>query len=97
VDNNLSNAIKYANRGTDVRIRLAEENEEIVLEFLTLSPKIEDTQGIFKAYQRENDVRGGFGLGLEIVYTICQKENVKISVSSSDAMTLFSYRFRKET
>ncbi|OYY54558.1 MAG: hypothetical protein B7Y52_07130 [Sulfurovum sp. 28-43-6] len=97
VDNNLSNAIKYANKGTDVKVRLAEENEEIVLEFLTLSPKIEDTQRIFKAYQRENDVRGGFGLGLEIVYTICQKENVKISVSSSDAMTLFSYRFRKET
>ena len=97
VDNNLSNAIKYANRGTDVKVRLTEENEEIVLEFLTLSPKIEDTQGIFKAYQRENDVRGGFGLGLEIVYTICQKGNVKISVRSSDAMTLFTYRFRKVT
>jgi signal transduction histidine kinase len=96
VDNNLSNAIKYANKGTDVKVRLQEEKEEIVLEFLTVSPKIEDTERIFKAYQRENDVRGGFGLGLEIVYTICQKENVKIYVQSSDEMTIFSYRFRKE-
>ncbi len=96
VDNNLSNAIKYANRGTDVKVILQEEKEEIVLKFLSISPKIEDIEGIFKAFQRENDVRGGFGLGLEIVYTICQKENVKIDVQSSDRMTVFSYRFRKE-
>ena len=96
IDNNLSNAIKYANRGTDVKVILIEEKEEIVLHFLTVSPKIEDTERIFKAFERENDVRGGFGLGLEIVYTICQKENVKIEVQSDDEMTVFSYRFRKE-
>jgi len=95
VDNNLSNAIKYANRGTDVKVVLQEEQEEIVLRFFSISPKIEDIEGIFKAFQRENDVRGGFGLGLEIVYTICQKENVKIEVQSNDKMTVFSYRFRK--
>lgn len=96
VDNNLSNAIKYANKGTDVKVVLKEEKEEILLKFLSISPKIEDTERIFKAYERENDVRGGFGLGLEIVYTICQKENVKIEVQSDDEMTVFSYRFRKE-
>jgi signal transduction histidine kinase len=96
VDNNLSNAIKYANRGTEVKVWLKEEKEDIVLSFLSISPKIEDVEGIFKAFQRENDVRGGFGLGLEIVYTICQKENVKIDVRSDDDMTIFSYRFRKD-
>jgi signal transduction histidine kinase len=96
VDNNLSNAIKYANRGTDVKVILKEEKEEIVLKFLSISPKIEDIEGIFKAFQRENDVRGGFGLGLEIVYSICQKENVKIEVQSNERMTVFSYRFGKE-
>ena len=96
IDNNLSNAIKYANRGTDVKVILIEEKEEIVLQFLTVSPKIEDTERIFKAFERENDVRGGFGLGLEIVYSICQKENVKIDVQSDDEMTIFSYKFKKE-
>ncbi len=96
IDNNLSNAIKYANRGTDVKVILKEEKEEIVLEFIGNSPKIEDTERIFKPFERENDVRGGFGLGLEIVYTICQKEHVKIDVRSDDEMTLFSYRFKKK-
>ncbi len=95
VDNNLSNAIKYANRGTDVKVVLREEKEEIVLEFVGCSPKIDDTERIFKPFERENDVRGGFGLGLEIVYTICQKEDVKIEVQSDDEMTVFSYSFKK--
>jgi len=96
IDNNLSNAIKYANRGTDIKVVLRKEKEEIVLEFIGNSPKIVDTERIFKPFERENDVRGGFGLGLEIVYTICQKENVTIDVKSDDAMTLFSYRFKKK-
>ena len=96
IDNNFSNAIKYANKGTDVKVILKEENEEIFLMFLTVSPKIQDVEGIFKAFHRENDVRGGFGLGLEIVYSICLKENVKIDVESDETMTVFSYRFRKE-
>ena len=96
IDNNLSNAIKYANRGTDVKVVLRKEKEEIVLEFVGNSPKIDDIERIFKPFERENDVRGGFGLGLEIVYTICQKEHVKIDVRSDDEMTLFSYRFKKK-
>lgn len=96
IDNNLSNAIKYANKGTDVKVILKVDKEEIILKFLSISPKIVDIEGIFKAFHRENDVRGGFGLGLEIVYTICQKENVKIEVNSDDKMTVFSYRFIKE-
>lgn len=96
VDNNLSNAIKYANKGTDVKVILRKENEDIVLKFISISPGIEDIEGIFKAFQRENDIRGGFGLGLEIVYTICQKEKVKIEVESDDEMTIFTYKFEKE-
>jgi len=95
VDNNLSNAIKYANRGTNVKVVLEEEKGEIVLKFIGNSPKIEDTDRIFRAFERENNVRGGFGLGLEIVYAICQKENVKIEVQSNDDLTQFIYRFRK--
>ena len=96
IDNNLSNAIKYANRGTDVKVVLRKEKGEIVLEFIGNSPKIVDTERIFKPFERENDVRGGFGLGLEIVYTICQKENVTIDVRSDDEITVFCYRFKKK-
>jgi len=95
IDNNLSNAIKYANKGTEVKVSLVQKKEETVLKFISISPKIEDTKSIFKAYRREDDVKGGFGLGLEIVYTICKKENIEIEVQSDDNITAFIYRFGK--
>ena len=95
VDNNLSNAIKYAFKETDIEIIL-EKEEEPVLKFITQSPKIDDTERIFKAFERENDVKGGFGLGLEIVYGIAQKEDIYIEVDSTDERTTFSYTFKKD-
>jgi len=41
-------------------------------------------------------VRGGFGLGLEIVYGIAQKENIDIEVDSTEERTIFSYTFKKD-
>jgi signal transduction histidine kinase len=96
IDNNLSNAIKYANKGTEVKVSLMQEKEKIVLKFLSISPKIEDIKGIFDAFKREDNVKGGFGLGLEIVYTICTKEHVEIDVESDDNITAFIYRFERE-
>lgn len=96
IDNNLSNAIKYANRDTNVKITLKEDSDKVVLTFMTHSPKIEDVERIFKAFERENDVKGGFGLGLEIVYAICNKENILIHVESNTEHTIFEYRFPKE-
>ncbi|MDD3591240.1 MAG: cache domain-containing protein [Sulfurovum sp.] len=95
IDNNLSNAIKYAKRGTDIRIELGEEEGDIMIRFVTHSRKIEDTKKIFEAFHREDKVKSGFGLGLEIVGEICEKEGITIDVVSSEAMTVFSYRFKK--
>ena len=95
IDNNLSNAIKFANKDTDVEVNLYQENEEIILSFLSKSPKIIDTDKIFEAFKRENNVKGGFGLGLEIVYSICKKENILIDLSSSDTNTIFKYIFKR--
>ena len=95
IDNNLSNAIKFANRHTDVKITLEETDEGVILRFLTHSPKIADTTRIFKAFEREDDVKGGFGLGLEIVYTICMKEKIQIDVESNENNTVFEYTFQR--
>jgi len=92
VDNNLSNAIKYANKNTDIEVRLKKEDELIVLEFLTHS-KIIDTKRIFEPFHQEEDVHGGFGLGLEIVGSICKKECVDFEVTSDGKMTIFRYNF----
>jgi signal transduction histidine kinase len=96
VDNNLSNAIKYANKNTKITVVLKKEDEKIVLEFLTHSKPIEDTKRIFEPFHQEEDRVGGFGLGLEIVGAICQKEKVSVEVNSDRNLTIFRYTFKSK-
>ena len=96
IDNNLSNAIKYAKRGTDITVELYEKEGDILIRFITYSKKIDDTQRIFEPFHREDEIKLGFGLGLEIVDEICKKENIEITVDSDERMTIFSYRFKRE-
>lgn len=95
IDNNLSNAIKYAKRGTNINIDLYEKDEDIIIRFITHSKMIEDTKKIFEAFHREDKVKAGFGLGLEIVGEICQKEGIQIDVDSTEELTIFSYRLKR--
>ena len=93
IDNNLSNAIKYAHKHSDITIRLKEEEERIILEFQTYSKQIEDTSRIFEPFHQEVASEGGFGLGLEIVHGICKKACVEVSVESGTEITIFRYLF----
>ena len=94
VDNNLSNAIKYAREHSYITITLSREGEEVVLEFLTQSRQpISDTRKIFEAFHREDREAEGFGLGLQIVRSICEKNGVRVEVSSDERRTVFRYRF----
>ncbi|QOR62877.1 cache domain-containing protein [Sulfurovum sp. ST-21] len=96
IDNNLSNAIKYAYKKSDIGIRLQKVKGDTVLEFRTHSKQIEDTQRIFEPFHQEVENKGGFGLGLEIVHSICKKEHVEVEVESGKDMTLFRYVFKGE-
>ncbi len=93
VDNNLSNAIKYANKNTDIKVTLKKVKNRAVLEFMTYSKQIDDTDRIFEPFHQEENEQGGFGLGLEIVHSICKKENVRVEVTSNAEVTIFSYTF----
>jgi len=94
VDNNLSNAIKYAHKNTDISIELKKVADTVVLEFITHSRAIEDTKRIFEPFHQEEERVGGFGLGLEIVGSICKKEQVHVEVTSDSEITIFRYTFR---
>jgi len=96
IDNNLSNAIKYAKGETDIHVELYCDDKDVVMRFITDSKKIEDTKKIFEPFHREELYESGFGLGLEIVGSICKKENVTIDVISEENMTIFSYRFKRK-
>ena len=90
IDNNLSNAIKYSNIGSNIEVSL----KETTLSFLSHGNKIKDTEKIFKKYSRENNNSGGHGLGLSIVNDICLKYNIIIKVSSiENGINMFSYTF----
>jgi len=93
IDNNLSNAIKYANRDTEIKVSLKKLKKRAVLEFMTYSKPISDTSRIFEPFHQEEVKQGGFGLGLEIVHSICKKENVLVDVISNSEKTIFSYTF----
>lgn len=93
VDNNLSNAIKYAKKNTDIRVTLKKVKHRAVLTFMTYSKQIDDINRIFEPFHQEEDHQGGFGLGLEIVHAICKKENIRVEVTSNAEVTIFSYTF----
>lgn len=93
IDNNLSNAIKYAKKDTEIKVSLYNHNKSVILEFCTHSNKIEDTAKIFEPFHREESRVEGFGLGLEIVKSICNAAGVRVSVSSDNKKTIFQYYF----
>lgn len=96
IDNNLSNAIKYAKKESGIKVVLYQDQENIVLEFITVSQKkIEDVEKIFYPFHREESSQLGLGLGLEIVRLICDKESIKIVVDSTDIATKFAYYFSR--
>ncbi|WP_263833471.1 sensor histidine kinase [Sulfurospirillum oryzae] len=92
IDNLLSNAIKY-NR--------FEGSIEVILDFEKLSVKdsgigIKSSKlgDITKRYKRANSDKGGFGIGLDIVNTICKANNFRLEIDSVEGKgTTFSVYF----
>ncbi len=95
VDNNLTNAIKYTQPGETIRVGLVAEADAIRFWVESRSQRILDTHKIFDAYYRERKKTDGFGLGLNLVKSICDEEGVKIAITSDDEMTRFEYWFAK--
>ncbi|CAA6825229.1 MAG: Unknown protein [uncultured Sulfurovum sp.] len=94
IDNNLSNAIKYAQKHSNIVVILETISNQIVLKFATNSSQIEDTESIFEPFYRKDIVESGFGLGLEIVSSICKKNLVTVEVESDIDTTIFTYVFK---
>jgi signal transduction histidine kinase len=92
-DNNISNAIKYSYINKNVYVRLYLDEGCTVFEVENSGEKIIDEKNIFSRYYREDNARGGFGLGLNIVKEICNKNNVYVEVKSDGNTTVFKYFF----
>uniref|UniRef100_UPI0025CB957F ATP-binding protein n=1 Tax=Sulfurovum sp. TaxID=1969726 RepID=UPI0025CB957F len=58
---------------------------------------IENADKIFSRYYRENEAKGGFGIGLNIVKQIIEEEGILLNVSSSLGKgATFTYTFLKK-
>ncbi len=94
VDNNITNAIKYTLPSETITLKTTLQGAKISFEIFSRSKKIQNTQKIFEPYYREEQTAEGFGLGLNLVHSICKEEGVAIEIDSSDALTRFRYNFK---
>jgi two-component system, OmpR family, sensor kinase len=94
IDNLLSNAIKYSDPGQTITLSIAGRRFEIRDQGIGIDP--EAHRDIFKRYKRANKERGGFGIGLDIVWSICKRYNIAIEVESQKGKgSCFILRFPK--
>lgn len=80
IDNLLSNAIKYSDVDDSIFIALKENILKVRDTGIGIDKKVQED--IFKRYHRENDERGGFGIGLNIVLSICRLHKIKLGLES---------------
>lgn len=94
VDNTISNAIKYSKDKSTVEINLYKSDDQIVFEVQDHGVGIKDTTKIFSRYYREDEAKGGFGIGLNIVKKIIDEENILLEINSTLGKgTKFRYIF----
>ena len=98
VDNNISNAIKYSYENSSIEIALYMKAQRCHMSFRDYGMGIKQTDKIFSRYYREDTSKGGFGIGLNIVKSIIQKENIELKIESQPQKgSLFLYIFPLNT
>ncbi len=95
VDNNITNAIKYTKELEQIHIIISESKTQYILEISSHSIVIQQPDKVFEPYYRENNNKEGLGLGLNLVKSICDEENIEIVLESTDELTSFKYYFTK--
>ena len=94
VDNTISNAIKYSHDQSSIEIKLFTKDKKLIFEVIDSGVGIANVDKIFSRYYRENEAKGGFGIGLNIVKDIIDEEGITLKVQSKVAEgTIFTYSF----
>jgi signal transduction histidine kinase len=94
VDNNISNAVKYADTNTTITINLSQDKDTITLSFSSYAEAIKNSDKLFEKNYRENESKRGLGLGLNMVKSICEKYAVAYWVDYIDNQNIFVYEFK---
>ena len=94
VDNNLSNAVKYAQKNKRISLSLKKESSAIVLSFYSYGEMIKDNKAVFDKDYREHHEKRGLGLGLNMVKLICEKYRIRYELKYEDNQNIFTYIFK---
>ena len=91
-NNLISNAIKYTNVNGEIKITL--KNSTLIIEDNGIGIEEKKLKEIFNRFYRATSQNGGFGIGLNIVSSICKAYEIKIDVQSQpDIGTIFTLEF----
>ncbi|MBE0491293.1 MAG: HAMP domain-containing histidine kinase [Sulfurospirillum sp.] len=94
INNLLSNAIKYSYANTTIRVKLA--NHILSVTDSGEGIKKEDQALVFDRFTRRSKEQGGFGVGLDIVQSVCREYGIKIKLESSVGVgSTFNLTFAK--
>ena len=97
IDNNLTNAIKYSPPQSTIEVYLREKEAGLCFGVKDQGVGIKEIDKIFERHYRGDIYKGGFGIGLSIVKSICDKYGIVIEVKSEEKSgSEFNYWFRKE-
>ena len=97
VDNNITNAIKYSHPKSAIEVFLSERLHEILFRVKDAGIGIKEVDKVFERHYRGDIFKGGFGIGLSIVKSICDKYAIEIEVNSKENVgSEFVYRWKKE-
>lgn len=80
IDNILSNAIKYTNKSTTIKVVLTQHALSVSDEGKGMSQ--DEISTIFQRYRRFDKTQGGFGIGYSIIKSIIDEYNIKINIES---------------
>lgn len=97
IDNNITNAIKYSPTQTIIEVTLNANNDRLCFKVKDQGVGIKEIGKIFERHYRGDIYKGGFGIGLSIVKSICDKYGIEIEVRSEEKKgSEFNYWFKKE-
>lgn len=97
IDNNLSNAIKYADKNQSIKVELTQQEDGILLSFASVGEQIKHPERVFEENYRENEAKRGLGLGLNMVKGICDKNHITYHVSYQNHQNIFTYCFKDQS
>lgn len=93
-DNLLSNAIKYAKEGSEISVSIIHKDSEWELLVCNPTSKEIDADKVFQKYDRQHDDVLGLGIGLDLVRSICKKNDIEISALAQNRRFCIKMRGR---